>query len=70
MKTPLTTVASPLRRQAVDTYRRAKKLPAGPLRSDLLKLAFGLMRLHKLGLRANVDVFDRTHIYRSPSSFS
>ena len=33
---------SPLRLQAVDVLRRARKLPVGPTRNDLRQLAIGL----------------------------
>ena len=56
MNTPLSMAPSPIRRQAIDTFRRARKLPPGPHRDDLRQLAFGLLRLHKRGLQANVRV--------------
>jgi hypothetical protein len=58
MKTPLNMTPSRLREQATDTYLRARKLPPGPHRNDLRQLAFGLLRLHKLGIRANARVLD------------
>jgi hypothetical protein len=54
MKTQISGLASPLRRQAADTFLRARKLPVGRHRNDLRQLAFGLLRLHKLSLSANV----------------
>jgi len=53
MKTPSNTVPSPLRRQAVETFRRARKLPPGPHRNDLRQLAFALLHLQKLKLAAS-----------------
>lgn len=38
---------SPLRRQAADTLRRARKLPAGPYRNDLRQLAGNLRHLEQ-----------------------
>jgi hypothetical protein len=40
---------SPLRRQAADVLRRARKLPAGNDRNDLRQLAVGLLWLEKKG---------------------
>jgi hypothetical protein len=42
---------SPLRRQAADVLRRARKLPAGHDRNDLRQLAVGLLWLEKKGLQ-------------------
>jgi len=61
MKTPLSMAPSRIREQAADTLRRARKLPPGPYRKDLRQLSFQLLRLHKLGLRANVQVIDKTN---------
>jgi hypothetical protein len=36
--------------------RRARKLPVGQARSDLRQLARGLLKLHRDGLRANVEI--------------
>jgi hypothetical protein len=58
MKISSNRAPSPLRRQAADTFMRAKKLPSGPHRDDLLQLAFQLRRLHKLGLKANVQILE------------
>jgi hypothetical protein len=58
MKTPLSMVGSPLRRQAAETFLRSRKLPPGPLRSDLRQLAFSLLKLHKMGIGAKVQVLD------------
>jgi hypothetical protein len=52
MNTPIAVAASPVRRQAVDTFRRARKLPPGSHRNDLRQLAFGLLRLHRVGVAA------------------
>jgi hypothetical protein len=73
MKTPLDSPPSPLRRQATDTFLRARKLPSGPLRNDLRQLAFELLRLHKLGIKANVRMGEKDAVeavYRSPSNCS
>jgi hypothetical protein len=53
MKTPLNVVPSPLRRQTVETFRRARKLPPGPHRNDLRQLAFGLLNLQRLKLASH-----------------
>lgn len=41
---------SPVRRQAADVLRRARKLPVGHARNDLRQLAIGLLWLEKRGL--------------------
>jgi hypothetical protein len=43
---------SPLKRQAADALRRARKLPVGPDRNDLRQLAVGLLWLHRHGMEA------------------
>jgi hypothetical protein len=48
-KHPEATALSPLRRQAADAVRRARKLPVGPARNDLRQLAIGLRWLEKRG---------------------
>jgi hypothetical protein len=40
---------SPIRRQAADALRRARKLPVGHARNDLRQLAMGLRWLEKRG---------------------
>jgi hypothetical protein len=47
MKYPSDTVVSPIRKQAKDVLRRARKLPVGPHRNDLRQLAIGLRWLEK-----------------------
>jgi hypothetical protein len=47
---------SPLIVHAAQVLRRVHNLPVGPARSDLLQLAYGLLRLHQAGARANVEV--------------
>ncbi len=49
MKQPLDSVVSPLRRQAADALRRARKLPVGHARNNLRQLALGLLWLEKRG---------------------
>ena len=49
MKHPSDTVVSPIRKQATDALRRARKLPVGPHRNDLRQLAIGLRWLEKQG---------------------
>jgi hypothetical protein len=53
MKSPLGREAS-LRRQALNTFLRARNLPPGPHRDELRQLAYGLLRIYRLGMRANV----------------
>jgi|tagenome__1003787_1003787.scaffolds.fasta_scaffold20881719_3 hypothetical protein len=50
---------SSVRRQAIEVFRRAQKLPPGPYRNDLRQLAFGLLKLHRMGIRANVQIIER-----------
>ena len=50
MKPPSDLDASPLRRQAADALRRARKLPIGHNRNDLRQLAMGLLWLEKKNL--------------------
>jgi hypothetical protein len=54
MKHPSDTVVSPIRKQATDALRRARKLPIGPHRNDLRQLAIGLRWLEKQRLKATV----------------
>lgn len=51
----LKTAASPIRRQAADALRRARKLPVGHARNDLRQLALGLRWLEKRGFVAVVQ---------------
>jgi len=55
MKRPSDTLPSPLRRQAADALRRARKLPVGDARNDLRQLAIGLLWLEKRNLKATVQ---------------
>jgi hypothetical protein len=48
----LKTEESPVRRQAADALRRARKLPVGRARNDLRQLALGLRWLEKRGFVA------------------
>jgi hypothetical protein len=52
--TTITTVP-PIRRQAADALRRARKLPIGGARNDLRQLAIGLLWLEKRGFVATVE---------------
>jgi hypothetical protein len=45
-------VKSPIRRQAADALRRARRLPIGHDRNDLRQLALGLLWLEKRGFVA------------------
>jgi len=51
----LKTEESPLRRQAADALRQARKLPVGHARNDLRQLALGLRWLEKRGFVAVVQ---------------
>jgi hypothetical protein len=44
--------------QAADVLRRARKMPAGPTKNDLRQLARGLIKMHKAGIRADVQVLE------------
>jgi hypothetical protein len=55
MQRPSDTQISPLRRQAADALRRARKLPVGHARNDLRQLASGLLWLDKRNLQATVQ---------------
>jgi hypothetical protein len=46
---------SPLRRQAADVLRRARKLPVGHARNDLRQLACGLLWLDKRNREATLQ---------------
>ena len=46
---------SPVRRQAADALRRARRLPIGHDRNDLRQLAVGLLWLEKRGFVALAD---------------
>jgi hypothetical protein len=46
---------SPLRRQAADALRRARKLPVGHERNDLRKLAMSLRWLEEKNLKATLQ---------------
>ena len=45
---------SPIRKQAADALRRARKLPVGSDRNDLRQLAIGLLWLERKGLQGKV----------------
>jgi len=55
MKSPSDTQPSPLRRQAADVLRRARKLPVGHDRNDLRQLAKGLLWLDKRNREATLQ---------------
>jgi hypothetical protein len=55
MKRPSDIQPSPLRLQAADALRRARKLPVGDARNDLRQLAIGLLWLEKRNLKATVQ---------------
>ena len=55
MKGPSSIPELPLRRQAADALRRARKTPKGPHRNDLRQLARGLLVLHKVGIQGIVN---------------
>ena len=55
MSKPSITVIPPIRRQAADALRRARKLPIGHARNDLRQLAIGLLWLEKRGFVGTVE---------------
>lgn len=55
MKDPSDMVVSPLKRQATEALRSARKLPVGPDRNDLRQLAVGLRFLDKQRLKSKVQ---------------
>jgi hypothetical protein len=55
MKHPSDMPVSPLRKQAADALRRARKLPVGSDRNDLRQLAIGLLWLEKQRSSATVQ---------------
>jgi hypothetical protein len=61
----LLTPKLPLLVQVEDVLRRARKLPPGPARDDLRQLARGLLKLHRNGIHANVQI-----IVQLPSSLN
>jgi hypothetical protein len=50
---------APLIVHAADALRRARKLPVGAARNDLRLLAQGLLKLHRSGLRCNVEIVEK-----------
>jgi hypothetical protein len=52
------TPKAPIIIQATDVLRRARKLPPGPARNDLRQLAQGLLKLHRVGTRGNVQIVE------------
>jgi hypothetical protein len=65
MKRASDTQTSPLRRQAADALRQARKLPVGHARNDLRQLAMGLLWLEK---RKSVRVFGRHGVCELPAT--
>jgi hypothetical protein len=55
MQRPSDTQISPLRQQAADALRRARKLPVGHARNNLRQLASGLLWLEKRNPQAGVQ---------------
>jgi hypothetical protein len=50
---------APLIVHAADALRRARKLPIGAARNDLRQLAGRLLRLHRAGFRADVEIIEK-----------
>ena len=48
----------PIVAQVKDVLRRARKLPPGPARNDLRQLAQGLLKLHRTGIPADVQIVE------------
>lgn len=57
--TNVRTSKAPLILQAADVLQRARKLPVGAARNDLRQLARGLLKLHRAGIRANVQIIEK-----------
>jgi hypothetical protein len=55
MERPSDTQPSPLRRQAADVLRRARRLPVGHDRNDLRQLAMSLLWLDKRNREATLQ---------------
>jgi hypothetical protein len=55
MSKSLVSAITPIRRQAADALRRARKLPIGHARNDLRQLAIGLLWLEKKGFVGIVE---------------
>ena len=62
MKTPLRVAPSPIREQAANTLRRARKLPPGPYRNDLRQLGLKLFELYRVGLQEKFTVLDKARL--------
>jgi hypothetical protein len=60
MNMPSNMAASPIREQAANALLRARRLPPGPYRNDLRQLGVGLLKLYKKGLRANVQIIEKS----------
>jgi hypothetical protein len=60
MKLPTEMAESSLRKEAAEVLSRARKLPSGPYKNDLRQLGWNLLRMHKLGIRGNVKIIERT----------
>lgn len=56
--TKVCTKKAPLILQVADVLQRARKLPVGAARNDLRQLARGLLKLHRAGVRANVQLIE------------
>lgn len=56
--TKVRTEKAPLILQVADVLQRARKLPIGAARNDLRQLAIGLLKLHRAGVRANVEIIE------------
>jgi hypothetical protein len=52
------TPKAPIIVQVADVLRRARMLPPGPARNDLRQLARGLLKLHRAGIRADVQIVE------------
>jgi hypothetical protein len=56
---------APLRDQAANMLLRARRIPPGAHRNALRQISRTLLRLHKMGIEANVEVLDVTSRGRS-----
>lgn len=57
--TAVRTKKAPLILQVVDVLQRARKMPVGAARNDLRQLARGLLKLHRAGIRADVQIIEK-----------
>jgi hypothetical protein len=62
MNTPANMRGAPLLEQAVNTLRRARRLPPGPYRNDLRQFAAALLKLHRFGTKGHPAIIETKRI--------